>query len=289
MARLVLCAAFNPPADEIHCAVSTFLHGWVAGGCGVLYWWWLIWRLSKILECASLLKTSSPRLGHPRRLIGGIFYCFGALDVWIITRYIVGQTGCVIREATFAETRVTTGKRCCGHMCPLHWIYSKRSHEATISPEEVQLCVALYHHSRQVGNTVAPSGWYPPSCYFCEIFRICPTFFNNSWNWNEIVVVWGTTFPFVPCRLLIFISGFVNFYVLVFQIISNNQTGVDVDKWDYFARDCHHLGIQNSFDHNRFMKLCRIVKPETTGGSGRNESSQRKTTIGVHEKVSWLD
>jgi len=78
----------------------------------------------------------------------------------------------------------------------------------------------------------------------------------------------------------------VNFYVLIFQIISNNRTGVDVDKWDYFARDCHHLGIQNSFNHNRFMKLCRIVKPETTGGSEGKESSQRMTTIGVHKKVS---
>ena len=32
------------------------------------------------------------------------------------------------------------------------------------------------------------------------------------------------------------------------QIIANKGTGVDVDKWDYFARDCHHLGIPNSFD-----------------------------------------
>jgi len=36
---------------------------------------------------------------------------------------------------------------------------------------------------------------------------------------------------------------------LVFQIVANKRTGIDVDKWDYFARDCHNLGIKNSFDH----------------------------------------
>ena len=30
--------------------------------------------------------------------------------------------------------------------------------------------------------------------------------------------------------------------------MANKRTGVDVDKMDYFARDCHHLGIPNSFD-----------------------------------------
>ena len=39
----------------------------------------------------------------------------------------------------------------------------------------------------------------------------------------------------------------------LFEIISNEKSGVDVDKWDYFARDCHHLGIANGFDHNRFI------------------------------------
>ena len=44
------------------------------------------------------------------------------------------------------------------------------------------------------------------------------------------------------------------------QIVSNSISGVDVDKWDYFARDCHHLGISNSFDHNRFMSLIKVLK-----------------------------
>ena len=33
------------------------------------------------------------------------------------------------------------------------------------------------------------------------------------------------------------------------QIVANKKNGIDVDKWDYFARDCHHLGIMISFDY----------------------------------------
>ena len=40
-----------------------------------------------------------------------------------------------------------------------------------------------------------------------------------------------------------------NFKVAVFQIVANKRTGIDVDKFDYFARDCHCLGISNSFDY----------------------------------------
>lgn len=38
----------------------------------------------------------------------------------------------------------------------------------------------------------------------------------------------------------------------VFQIVANKRTGIDVDKFDYFSRDCHCLGINNSFDHKYF-------------------------------------
>ena len=34
-----------------------------------------------------------------------------------------------------------------------------------------------------------------------------------------------------------------------FQIVANKKTGIDVDKWDYFARDCYYLGISNNFDY----------------------------------------
>ncbi len=38
-----------------------------------------------------------------------------------------------------------------------------------------------------------------------------------------------------------------------------------MDKWDYFARDCHHLGVRSNFDHNRFMKFVRVLEVEGEG------------------------
>uniref|UniRef100_A0A671FAQ9 Deoxynucleoside triphosphate triphosphohydrolase SAMHD1 n=1 Tax=Rhinolophus ferrumequinum TaxID=59479 RepID=A0A671FAQ9_RHIFE len=46
----------------------------------------------------------------------------------------------------------------------------------------------------------------------------------------------------------------------LYEIVANKRNGIDVDKWDYFARDCHHLGIQNSFDHKRFIQFARVCK-----------------------------
>uniref|UniRef100_A0A3B4UZW8 HD domain-containing protein n=1 Tax=Seriola dumerili TaxID=41447 RepID=A0A3B4UZW8_SERDU len=44
----------------------------------------------------------------------------------------------------------------------------------------------------------------------------------------------------------------------LYEIVANKTNGIDVDKFDYFARDCHHLGIQNHFDHHRFFKFARV-------------------------------
>ncbi|XP_062283091.1 deoxynucleoside triphosphate triphosphohydrolase SAMHD1-like [Scomber scombrus] len=46
----------------------------------------------------------------------------------------------------------------------------------------------------------------------------------------------------------------------LYEIVANKRTGIDVDKFDYFARDCHHLGIQNNFDHRRFIMFARVCK-----------------------------
>nr|XP_034318697.1 deoxynucleoside triphosphate triphosphohydrolase SAMHD1 isoform X3 [Crassostrea gigas] len=46
----------------------------------------------------------------------------------------------------------------------------------------------------------------------------------------------------------------------LYEIVANKRNGIDVDKWDYFARDCHMLGIKNSFDHTRCMKFARVVE-----------------------------
>uniref|UniRef100_A0A673B916 HD domain-containing protein n=1 Tax=Sphaeramia orbicularis TaxID=375764 RepID=A0A673B916_9TELE len=51
----------------------------------------------------------------------------------------------------------------------------------------------------------------------------------------------------------------------LYEIVSNKRNGIDVDKFDYFARDCLHLGMKNSFDHCRFIKFARVCKVAEDG------------------------
>lgn len=45
----------------------------------------------------------------------------------------------------------------------------------------------------------------------------------------------------------------------LYEIISNEENKIDVDKWDYFSRDCHMLGLHHNFQCQRSIKLARIV------------------------------
>ncbi|XP_030623578.1 deoxynucleoside triphosphate triphosphohydrolase SAMHD1-like [Chanos chanos] len=49
----------------------------------------------------------------------------------------------------------------------------------------------------------------------------------------------------------------------LYEIVANKRNGIDVDKWDYFARDCYHLGLQNNFDHRRFLKFARVCEVDS--------------------------
>ncbi|CAL1543484.1 unnamed protein product [Lymnaea stagnalis] len=49
----------------------------------------------------------------------------------------------------------------------------------------------------------------------------------------------------------------------LYEIVSNKRNNVDVDKFDYFARDCHHLGIKNNFDHLRYMRFARVIEVDS--------------------------
>uniref|UniRef100_A0A8C6U095 HD domain-containing protein n=1 Tax=Neogobius melanostomus TaxID=47308 RepID=A0A8C6U095_9GOBI len=51
----------------------------------------------------------------------------------------------------------------------------------------------------------------------------------------------------------------------LYEIVANKQNGIDVDKFDYFARDCHHLGMKNSFDHLRYIKFARVCDVKEKG------------------------
>ncbi|CAI9729836.1 Hypothetical predicted protein [Octopus vulgaris] len=48
----------------------------------------------------------------------------------------------------------------------------------------------------------------------------------------------------------------------LYQIINNASYNIDVDKWDYLARDSHFLGIGKSFDHERMIKMSRVIDNE---------------------------
>ncbi|XP_033728034.1 deoxynucleoside triphosphate triphosphohydrolase SAMHD1-like isoform X3 [Pecten maximus] len=43
----------------------------------------------------------------------------------------------------------------------------------------------------------------------------------------------------------------------LYEIVANETYKVDVDKWDYFARDSLYLGVKNSFDHDRLIASAR--------------------------------
>jgi HD superfamily phosphohydrolase len=44
----------------------------------------------------------------------------------------------------------------------------------------------------------------------------------------------------------------------LYDIVANKRNGIDVDKFDYFSRDCHGLNIPKSFDSYRLMRMARV-------------------------------
>lgn len=45
----------------------------------------------------------------------------------------------------------------------------------------------------------------------------------------------------------------------VYQIVSNNFNGVDVDKFDYIVRDAYNIGIKNNFDYSRLLEQAKVI------------------------------
>ncbi|XP_033626546.1 deoxynucleoside triphosphate triphosphohydrolase SAMHD1-like [Asterias rubens] len=61
----------------------------------------------------------------------------------------------------------------------------------------------------------------------------------------------------------------------LYEIVANKRNGIDVDKWDYFLRDCHNLGITTSFDCHRFMKFSRVIEVD-----GKKQICARDKEVG---------
>ncbi len=45
----------------------------------------------------------------------------------------------------------------------------------------------------------------------------------------------------------------------IYQIVSNNLNGLDIDKYDYISRDSHHIGIKNGFDHSKLVDSVLVI------------------------------
>ncbi|KAK0062596.1 deoxynucleoside triphosphate triphosphohydrolase SAMHD1-like isoform X1, partial [Biomphalaria pfeifferi] len=45
----------------------------------------------------------------------------------------------------------------------------------------------------------------------------------------------------------------------LYEIVYNKRNSIDAYRWDYLARDCHNLGLKNSFDHLRYMQMARVI------------------------------
>lgn len=48
----------------------------------------------------------------------------------------------------------------------------------------------------------------------------------------------------------------------LYQIVSNGMNGIDVDKFDYIARDTKALGIHYGFDHKRIFPYVKVINKE---------------------------
>ncbi|XP_076110375.1 deoxynucleoside triphosphate triphosphohydrolase SAMHD1-like isoform X1 [Mytilus galloprovincialis] len=61
----------------------------------------------------------------------------------------------------------------------------------------------------------------------------------------------------------------------MYEIVANKRNEIDVDKMDYFARDCHGLGMKSNFDHLRYISQCRVMF---------SSDKSEETTIAVRDK-----
>ncbi|KAI3356914.1 hypothetical protein L3Q82_003564 [Scortum barcoo] len=69
----------------------------------------------------------------------------------------------------------------------------------------------------------------------------------------------------------------------LYEIVANKTNGIDVDKFDYFARDSYHLGIQNNFDYHRFLKFARVCKVD-----GKKHICTRDKEVAMYDTRNCL-
>lgn len=81
----------------------------------------------------------------------------------------------------------------------------------------------------------------------------------------------------------------------LYQIVSNDETKVDVDKFDYILRDCRQLNITTGFEHERVFQNSRVFfLGKKLGGdeqvievaSSSSVDECTPTTIAYRKKIS---
>jgi HD superfamily phosphohydrolase len=83
---------------------------------------------------------------------------------------------------------------------------------------------------------------------------------------------------------------FITYFVERFQIVANDRNGVDVDKWDYLARDSHMLGLNMTLDYERCFTSARVI--QSNGASGSNGTNDEHAIVSrkqicYREKVNF--
>ncbi|XP_076110419.1 deoxynucleoside triphosphate triphosphohydrolase SAMHD1-like [Mytilus galloprovincialis] len=82
----------------------------------------------------------------------------------------------------------------------------------------------------------------------------------------------------------------------MYEIVANKRNEIDVDKMDYFARDCHGLGMKSNFDHLRYISQCRVMftsdKPDETTIAVRDKEEHNlyelfHTRIGLFRRAYY--
>ncbi|CAG2202414.1 SAMHD1 [Mytilus edulis] len=82
----------------------------------------------------------------------------------------------------------------------------------------------------------------------------------------------------------------------MYEIVANKRNEIDVDKMDYFARDCHGLGMKSNFDHLRYISQCRVMftsdKPDETTIAVRDKEDHNlyelfHTRIGLFRRAYY--
>ncbi|XP_060566071.1 deoxynucleoside triphosphate triphosphohydrolase SAMHD1-like isoform X2 [Ruditapes philippinarum] len=79
----------------------------------------------------------------------------------------------------------------------------------------------------------------------------------------------------------------------MYEIVANKRNGIDVDKWDYLARDSYMLGVKINFDYHRCFATARVLRVNGLSGpngeSNENESTDSRRDIVPRKQICYRE